>query len=360
MNPSDIFGCGHKSILDITNIYEELIKISTVQTTKSPFKSTLTGLRAQVKTIKGKEYYVNDMVMMNKKQYHRREENIEIKINNRCHIPLELIIFYFITFQEYVKTIIIFDDNFTLQIKECEAKLICMHDEIEYRDYMSVYRDKDSFNFVRIISDHYYNLYFQKMKPWRKYYDSNSGPAFATIARQHFTHRLITPCEIYYTILNHWKVKYRDNNEYVESSKLPYIFIPENNNKIFKTTICMSDLPPPPFSIEANICKFVFKDSGYTIRPLQNSLRGLGNKTYVKILIVPNNILEDCSVFDAGGKLEIPHKITLCGINHIYSYIDNIFGMGDYARQEQQELIRIFDAKNYEGIIRVLDDIEVY
>lgn len=72
--------------------------------------------------------------------------------------------------------------------------------------------------------------------------------------------------------------------------------------------------------------------------------------------IIPNSILEDESVFDDN---HIPRldNITICGINHIYRYIDAIFKFKVGTIEQQEELLRHFNAKTYEDIIMFLNQI---
>lgn len=60
-----------------------------------------------------------------------------------------------------------------------------------------------------------------------------------------------------------------------------------------------------------------------------------------EVLVVPNDILESEKVFDENNQPRL-NKITIVGINHIYSYIDNVFNSGLYSDYEKMKIACTF------------------
>lgn len=351
MDPNVIFGNRDDGILDITNLFKELLKISDKFIDEPPMRNrTVHNVNTQF-----------GMFRINREHGNLYREKKFI-ISKSCNIPLNLILIYaLLVGYENVELIFIRDDlKLTVSIKNRLVMLIFTDKNNSFYNNYSIKEFDDPYTRAINICDHYFQLGYEYLRCSQPFSTIKSSLNFRQMHSVFFSHQLITPYELYHTMMNYWNITCYDKG-ISQKSNLPFIFLPYNDhNKIFYTSIKICNKPH-----NDNICPFKFNDSGFTIRPLKSSLKCCDERyqgfkiqmAIMEVLIVSNQILEDNSIFDDSNQIVIGSELTLTGIHHIYSYVEMIFDSGNYLIEEQEKMLRQFGVKNKQGIIDILDNV---
>jgi hypothetical protein len=80
--------------------------------------------------------------------------------------------------------------------------------------------------------------------------------------------------------------------------------------------------------LKKRIRPVTFLGDNFTYRPHISTMKCLQDQIQIEFDVVNNDILESPDIFDTNNELKLPHTspiTSLCGINHIYSYIETVF-----------------------------------
>lgn len=385
--PEDIFNYKGEPVLDITNLHQELISISV------PFKFTSEELSyleyKNAYTYKDKYSYINppklqihDIISYYGRNYIdytigqpvKYAGHLGIHINVKCHIPLELIIIYYFMARRECEINMIFSQDgkeLRLIIYGKEASIIYKIGDKKYVSGFEFETANKKTMIARFFSEFALEKHKKMMQSQEGRLDPNT-PILGEVLPHFFIYECMNPYEIYrlFKTIKKYDSKYHQSSL---KSYLPFLFVSytecENINTIYEATIYIPSRVSPQDRIKwkdkVNKYGKKFNNRQYELRSIIDSIQSDYDGIFMNILIVSRTIMEDSSIFcgDAGDII-IPKHITVHGINHLYTYVDNVFNSGVYSESDKDKLIERFDVKQaddkYQAIVDILDKITNY
>ena len=262
-----------------------------------------------------------------------KKARLEITLYNKCIIPLELLVLYYLYCGKYSEvriTIKIQPFKFRIRISDLGIYLVYYTDASKYYIVLPLWAEIYSQLFPML-----HTLFNHKMSNSLHWCDTVGTILFSTCVKKFFT----------YSFYNSWEVlsmiKYGINIKCLTHSGLPHLFVPYDEN-----------------------IKWIFNRSFYTINEYTDyKTIQLPNQPFVirckgpKIDIISKDIYEDNSIFKEDNSIDI-NNVTIYGLAHVYSYV-NSFSI--FEKEDLQKIADRCGLKNDEelqqNIIKMLDRI---
>lgn len=279
---------------------------------------------------------------------------LKININQKCPIPFELLIsYYFLASISSIITIKVNNEVLELEIKNNNLSMCYKNSENRWSSCL----------YEININNPLWTSYCARAANLSNY-TSTIELDFEKLLPKFFTHSVLTPYGLYSLLYKNWGINIRLNENLVNTcSLIPFLFEGfdkfSENNRIYKATFCIPNFiinEQQWINLFSNIIKI--KTIQYEIRPLIKTAYSDPSHIYLNLVIVSHSVLEDASIFNVDNNIAIPNKISLYGLNHLYTYVYNVFHTAIYLDEDREKLLQRFNVREYSAIIDILDNIE--